>query len=274
MRLVLGLGAAALLVYLAVALALYLGQRRMLFPASSFRSSAAEAGLAGFSDLTLRTADGETLVAWWKPPEPGRALVLFFHGNGGTLWNRRERARLLTADGRGLLVVSYRGYSGSTGSPSEAGLHRDAEAAYRYLRTYEPRRIVLYGESLGSGVAVRLAAGQPVGGVILDAPYTSIADVAGPLFPFLPVSLLLRDPFASVEVIGRVRSPLLVLHGEADGLIPIALGERLFAAANEPKRFVRLPGVSHDRVLEEGGLAPVRAFLANVEAAILAAPAR
>lgn len=266
MRLALILVSGAIVAYLAVGLALYAGQRRMLFPASAFRATAAEAGLDRFRDLVLETSDGERLVAWWVPPEPGRALVLFFHGNGSTLWNRRDRARLLSRDGRGLLIVSYRGYSGSSGSPSEEGLQLDAEAAYRFLGSYESRRIVLYGESLGTGVAIRLATAKPVGGVILDAPYTAIDDVAAPMFPFLPVKWLLRDRFPSIERISDLRAPLLVLHGERDGLIPIALAERLYAAANEPKRFVRLPGVVHHRVLEEGGLAPVRAFLDEVEA--------
>lgn len=245
---------------------LYAFQGRILFPANRDRTTAREAGLEGMEDLVLPTDDGERLVAWWKPPAPGRALTLYFHGNGGSLWNRRDRARLLTEDGRGLLMVSYRGYSGSTGRPSEEGLRRDAEAAYRFLASYEPGRIVLYGESLGTGVAVRLAATHPVGGVILDAPFTAIADVAKPLLWFVPVGLLLKDQFRSIDRIAEIGAPLLILHGERDGLIPIALGEVLAAAAREPKAFVRLPGVDHVGVLEEGGLPHVRAFLDRVEA--------
>ncbi len=271
MRLLLGLTAIALGLYLAVTAILYWQQRRFLFPASGERTSAAAAGLPDMQDVTIGTADGERLVAWWKPPEPGRALILYFHGNGGSLWNRRSRARILTAGGRGLLMVSYRGYSGSSGSPSEAGLRLDAEAAYRFLSSYEPKQIVLYGESLGTAVAIRLAAEHPVGGVLLDAPFTAIADVAGPLFSMFPVGLLLRDPFRSIDRIGDIRAPLLVMHGERDGIIPIALADLLFAAAHEPKRFVRLPDVDHVSVLETGGLAPVEAFLADIENRLAAA---
>ena len=228
--------------------------------------------------MTIATADGERIVAWWKPPEPGRATLLYFHGNGGSLLNRRDRARLLTADGRGLLLVSYRGYSGSTGSPTEEGLREDARAAYAWLaERVPPRRIVLYGESLGSAVAVHLAAERPVGGVILDAPFTSATDVARLHYWYAPVDLLLLDRHRSVEAIGGVKAPLLVLHGDRDGIVPIGLGERLFAAAPEPKRFVRLPGVDHVSTLERGGLEPVRAFLAAVEASsvtVRTAPAR
>lgn len=256
------------LAYLAILTLVYAQQRRMLFPASPLRVSAAEAGLAGVQDVVIATPDGEQLVGWWKPPEPGRALLLYFHGNGGSLMNRRDRVRMLTQDGRGILIVSYRGYSGSTGSPSEDGLSEDARAARDWLSTYQPGRIVLYGESLGSGVAVRLATERQVGGMILDAPYTSTADVAKGLFWYLPVALLMRDQFRSIDRIGDVRIPLLVMHGDQDSVIPIALSEHLFGAANEPKRYLRLAGVGHETILERGGIEAVRRFLAEVEAGL------
>ncbi len=215
--------------------------------------------------MTLTTEDGETIVGWYKPAAPGRATLLYFHGNGGSLLNRRDRAKLLTEGGRGLLIVSYRGYSGSTGTPSEAGLRIDARTAYAWLAARAPaERLVLYGESLGSGVAVRLATEKAVAGLILDAPFTSAADVAGHHYWYLPVWLL-RDQYRSIDRIHELKVPLLVIHGDRDGVIPIALGERLFAAAPEPKRFVTLPGVDHVSVLEAGGLGPVRAFLDAVE---------
>ena len=220
MRIALGLAIVLLLAYLAILALLYSQQRRFLFVTSQVRTSAAEAGLPDFQDVTIETSDGERLVALWKPPEPGRALILYFHGNGGSLWNRRERARLLVQDGRGLLLVSYRGYSGSTGSPSEAGLRLDAEAAYRWLGSYAPDRIVLYGESLGTGVAIRLATERPVAGLILDAPHTSIPDVARSVFWYVPLGLLMRDQFRSIDRIARIHVPLLVMHGERDGVIP------------------------------------------------------
>jgi fermentation-respiration switch protein FrsA (DUF1100 family) len=258
--------AVAAVLYIGFVALLYAMQRTFLYPASPDRTTAAQAGLAGFQDLTLTTADGERLVAWWKAPEAGRAVLVYFHGNGGSLWNRRERARLLSADGRGLLMVSYRGYSGSTGTPTETGLREDARAAYMWTaERAEAQRIVLYGESLGSGVAVRLASERPVVGVILDAPYTSTAAIAKLTYWFVPVDLLMRDQFRSIDLIGDIKAPLLILHGERDGLIPIRLGQKLFEAAHEPKRFVRLPGAGHVDVLEAGGLAPVRAFLSEIE---------
>jgi fermentation-respiration switch protein FrsA (DUF1100 family) len=161
-------------------------------------------------------------VAWWKPPEPGKALILYFHGNGGSLWNGRFRAQALTASGRGLLMISYRGYSGSTGSPTETGLHTDARIAYDWVRqSYEATPLVAYGESLGTGVAVRLASEQPLAGLILDAPYTSTADVASLTYWYVPVSWLMLDQFRSLDIIHKVKAPILILHGTDDRTIPL-----------------------------------------------------
>jgi fermentation-respiration switch protein FrsA (DUF1100 family) len=273
MRWLLRFGAVILVLYGAVLALLYTGQRALLFPRSTDKITAAQAGLQDFEDIVLTTPDGERLVAWWKPPMPGKALILYFHGNGGSLWNRRFRARSLTQSGRGLLLVSYRGYAGSTGSPSEEGLRIDAHAAYAWATlSYEPARIVLYGESLGTGVAVHLAAEREVGGLILDAPYTSTADVAQTIYWYVPVNWLMRDQFRSLDRIGAVRAPILVMHGERDGVIPIGFGERLFAAAPEPKQFLRIPGAGHSRNLESGGGEAVDAFLSSIEARL--APAR
>ncbi len=219
--------AATLLVLYACTLAvLFLNQRSLLYPASDLRTTAAEAGVVGFQDLVLTTPDGERLVAWWKPPQPGRALILYFHGNGGSLWNLRFRAQALTASGRGLLMVSYRGYAGSTGTPSETGLHIDARAAYDWVvQSYEASRLVAYGESLGTGVAVRLASKQLLAGLILDAPYTSTADVASLTYWYVPVSWLMLDRFRSLDIIQSVKAPILILHGTDDRTIPFAFGE-------------------------------------------------
>ncbi|HZB38552.1 MAG TPA: alpha/beta hydrolase [Beijerinckiaceae bacterium] len=265
MRVLFSLVLVALALYAGIVALFYLGQGALLYPAGREKVGARAAGLFDFEDVALSTEDGETIVAWYKPAEPGRATLLYFHGNGGSLLNRRDRAKLLTEAGRGLLLVSYRGYSGSTGKPGEAGLRTDARTAYEWLRARVPAdSIVLYGESLGSGVAVGLATERPVDGLILDAPFTSTADVAGHHYWYLPVWLL-RDQYRSIDRIHELRCPLLVIHGDRDGVIPIALGERLFAAAPEPKRFVTLPGVDHVSVLERGGLEPVRAFLESIE---------
>lgn len=264
-RVLIALGLVAVLAYAGIVGLIYAVQRSLLFPADRARATPTEAGLPDFEEVALVTADGERLPAWYRPPAPGRAVLLYFHGNGGSLRRLAPRARLLAGDGTGLLLATYRGYSGATGAPSEEGLHRDAEAAHAWLARAVPAgRIVLYGESLGSGVAVRLASERPVGGLVLDAPFTSIADVARTLYWFLPVDRLLRDRFDSSSRIAGVKAPLLVLHGDADRVVPFALGERLFADAPGPKRFVRIAGGGHGGNLE-GGLAEVRRFLRGVE---------
>jgi uncharacterized protein len=265
--LILRAAAVAILVYALLVLALFLAQRSLQYPVQTRQATAAEAGLTDFRDIALVTPDGERLIGWWKPPQPGRTLVLYFHGNASSLWGLRERMRALGATGRGVLVVAYRGYSGSTGSPTEEGLRHDARTAYEWARNgYEPSRIVLYGESLGSAVAVRLATERPVGGVILDGAFTSAAAVARLAYWYVPVSWLMRDQFHSVDVIAGLKAPLLALHGDADATIPLRFGEELFAAAPAPKQFVRLPGAGHGAVLENGGAAAVESFLAAVEA--------
>jgi len=259
--------AVALVMIYGVALAgLFVMQRSLLYPASDRRATVAEAGLEGFQDIVLPTPDGERLVAWWKPPQPGKAITLYFHGNGGSLWNRRFRAQALTASGRGLLMVSYRGYSGSTGSPTEEGLHTDARTAYHWVsQSYQASRLVAFGESLGTGVAVRLAAEQPVAGLVLDAPYTSTADVASLIYWYVPVSQLMLDQFRSIDLIGQVKAPIPIMHGTADRVVPFSLGEQLYKAAPEPKRFVRLDGEGHSRNLEQGGMAALNEFIAALE---------
>jgi uncharacterized protein len=196
------------------------------------------------------------------PAKPGHAVVLYFHGNGDFLAGLAGRFRDITADGTGLVALSYRGYAGSSGRPSEQGLLSDAAAAYAFAAArYSADQIVVWGFSLGSGVAVALAADQPIGKLILEAPYTSIVDVAAAAFPFLPVRWLIRDQFRSDQRISRVTAPLLIMHGARDATIPIDLGDRLFALAREPKQFVRFPQGAHNDLGSYGAIETARHFI-------------
>ncbi len=253
--------------YGGVLAALYLMQRAIMYPApQTGRTAPAPAGFPQAQEHILDTADGEKVIAWHVPPRPGRPVVLFFHGNGEVLAWRVPRFREVVADGTGLVALSFRGYAGSTGSPSEAGLIADGEAVYRFAAArYPPARIVPWGFSLGSGVAVAVAAGHPVGGLILEAPFTSTVDVAAAAFPFLPVRWLLRDRYHSDRRIGSVRAPVLVMHGAKDRVISIGFGEKIYALANEPKRMVRFADTDHVHGDDTGILAAVRAFLADTQ---------
>jgi hypothetical protein len=234
-------------VYGAVAVAAFIAQRRLMYFPDVARVAPASFALAGVEERVLRTPDGENIVAWYGPAAPGRPTLLYFHGNAGNLASRSERVRKYLARGLGVFIMSYRGYSGSTGHPSERANVADAKIAYDALigEGVAPEDIVLYGESLGSGVAVQVAAEKPAGGIILDAPYTSIVDVAAGAYPFFPVRPFLLDRYETLKHLPAVSAPLLVIHGEEDGVIPVDMGRAVYTAANAPKQIVTFPGANH-----------------------------
>lgn len=233
--------------YIGLVALLYVTQRTLQYFPDRSRVTPSAAGLPEAEEVVLDTADGERVIVWHVPPRGDKPIFLYFHGNGASLRWRVDRFRALIADGSGLVALSYRGYGGSSGRPTELGLVNDALAAYAFARArYQPARIVVWGESLGSGVAVALAAEHPVGHVVLEAPFTSAADVGAGHYWFVPVRLLMKDQFRSDLRIGKVTAPVLVLHGDRDYVVPIALGERLYDLINAPKRFVRFPGAGHE----------------------------
>ncbi|PIT06378.1 alpha/beta hydrolase [Bradyrhizobium nitroreducens] len=250
-------------VYCAGLVVLYVRQREMLFPIPPVGRTAPDAaGLAEAGEHVLTSSDGEKVIVWHVPARPGRPVILYFPGNGDSLAGGVSRFKAMTADGTGLVALSYRGYAGSSGSPSEQGLLRDAAAAYAFTTArYAAERIVAWGFSLGTGVAVAVASEHRVGRLILEAPYTSTADIAASSFWFVPVRLLMRDPFRSDQRIARVTVPLLVMHGTDDLAIPIVFGERLFALAHDPKRFVRMAGGGHDDLDQYGAIETARDFI-------------
>ncbi|RDJ19750.1 alpha/beta hydrolase [Bosea caraganae] len=261
---------AALAAYLAVLGLLYVYQRDLMYPRNPARAAMPGSNnLPGVEEAELTTADGERLVTWVVPPREGKPVLLFFHGNAGNFGRavRMLRFRALTEDGTGLFAVNYRGYGGSTGTPTEAGLLLDARAAYAAASArFGAERLVGYGESLGTGVVLKLAAEQPLKAVILEGAYLSTASVAQLVYPFVPIALMMKDQFRSDEVIGRVHAPLLMLHGERDTVIPFAQGEALYALANPPKRFIRFPLGGHEDLPAHGSVPEIRRFLDDVAA--------
>ena len=244
----------AALVYVAIAGFMYLQQRSFqYFPAHKGTSPQA-LGLSGVTEQRASTPDGETIVLWYSPAQPGKPTVLFFHGNGGEIADRTERFAFLQSQGLGVMFLSYRGYGASTGEISERGLISDALTAYDALRAkgVAPEDIMLLGESLGTGVAVQLAAQRPVGAVALEAPYSATVDIAADIYWWLPVRVLMKDQFRSRDYIAQVKVPLLIQHGDADRVVPVAQGRALFEMANEPKQLVIVPGEGHDAVFDRG----------------------
>ncbi|MEX3016921.1 alpha/beta hydrolase [Gymnodinialimonas hymeniacidonis] len=238
----------AVAVYALVVAAMYFGQRRLMYFPSNDNPPPAAFGLADVSVELVETADGEALVMWYAEAAPDQPTLLFFHGNGGEMAHRWDRLAAYQEAGFGAAFLSYRGYGGSTGAPSETGLHMDADAAYGWLRDQgiAPEDIVIVGGSLGTGVAVQLAARAEAGALVLGAPYSATDDVAADVYPWLPVRLLMRDRFRSVDHIGVVEAPILIQHGTEDRVVPFASGQLLHRAAPDGARFVAIEGAGHE----------------------------
>jgi fermentation-respiration switch protein FrsA (DUF1100 family) len=252
-------------IYLAILVLLFLMQRSLLFVPNRQRPDLAETGLdSNVRSIEIPTADGLRLLAWYRPPpvNPG-AVLLYLHGNAGHIGDRAARVLPYLDAGFGALLLEYRGYGGNSGQPSEAGFYRDARAALDFLaeQGVTAKRVVLYGESLGTGVAVQMAVERECGALVLEAPYTSVAAVAQSRYWMFPVRYLVLDRFDSLSKIARVRCPVFAMHGERDRIIPIRYGRELFQAASEPKEAKWFSEGNHTNFNEYGGPAAVLEFL-------------
>ncbi len=225
-------------------------------------------------DLELTTAQGTRIHAWWCPVEGASGALLYCHGNAGNLSQRASSITgLQKVLNESILIFDYPGYGKSSGRPSEAGCYAAADAAYDWLvekQKVPPEKVLIYGNSLGGGVAVDLASRKPHRALILLKTFTAMPDVGQRLYPWLPVRWLMRNRFDSVAKISRCRQPVFVAHGRPDGLVPFRLGEQLFAAANEPKFFFPMDGVDHNDPVPPELFAALQDFLAKAEAGSLA----
>jgi len=250
--------------YFAICATVYFAQRSLMYFPEMRQTAPAAAGLPEAAVVALTAADGAASFAWHVAPRDEKPVILYFHGNGGALRHRAARFRRLIDAGIGLVASEYRGYGGNPGKPTEAGLIADAEAAYGFAVAHYPtQQIVLWGESLGSGVAVALAADKPVGRIILEAPFSSAEAVGAAHYWFLPVRLLMKDQFRSDVRIGKVTAPLLILHGVHDQVVPYWMAERLFDLANQPKHLARFLDGGHEDLDQNGALDAVARFLAG-----------
>jgi hypothetical protein len=264
LRVLMVVAAVLICLYLGIAAILYVAQRSMMYFPETVHTTPAQAGLPEAQEVSLTAADGVRIIAWYAAPRDDKPVILYFHGNGGALRYRVDRFRKIIGDGIGLVAIEYRGYGGSNESPSETGLIADGEAAYAFAAArYQAQQLVLWGESLGSGVAVALAAEKPVGRVILEAPFTSAAAVAATRYWYLPVRLLMKDQYRSDERIGKVTASVLILHGMHDHVVPFAMGERMFELTKAPKHIVRFIDGDHEDLDANGALHAVGRFLAG-----------
>jgi len=263
----LALGGAALI--MALGAGIWAFQDHLIyFPDSAPPPSPATLGLTRVEERRLATQDGLEILGWrLHADSPGAPVVLYLHGNGGSLLHRTARVQRFQQQGWGALFVQWRGYGGNPGRPDEAGLAQDALAGLLALRAegISPSGIVLWGESLGTGLAIRLAADRPgeFGALVLESPYTSLLDLARLHYPILPAGLLLRDHFDSAAHIGAVRAPMLMLVGGADTLIPPSMSRELANRATAPLEIWEAPGVGHNEIGAAGGVAAAAEFLAR-----------
>lgn len=245
----------AVLVYVGFGAVLLVFQSRFLYrPSRELESTPEQLGLA-HEDVWFRAADGVKLFGWFVPAAKPRAVVLFFHGNGGNISHRLWAVQMLHKLNLSTFIFDYRGYGQSEGKPGEEGIRLDAEAARRWLvneRGVPPGEIVLFGRSLGGAVAARLAADHTPAALMVESTFTSFPDLAADQCPWYPARLMARFDYNTLDCIARLTCPVLVAHSRGDDLIPFHHGRRLFEAAAEPKEFLRLEGGHNDTFEPEG----------------------
>jgi fermentation-respiration switch protein FrsA (DUF1100 family) len=244
-------------VAVAVLVFFWLAQRGMMYFPSGRVGAPSDVGLLRAETVTFQTSDGLTLNGWFVPAGgTDKITIVVFNGNAGNRSYRADLAIRLAAEGFSVLLFDYRGFGGNDGSPTEEGLAIDARAARAYVLSrpgIDASRIVYFGESLGSGVAVRLAEAHPPLALVLRSPFTSFVDVGRVHYSFLPVRWLLRDRYSSIDRITRIKSPLLIIAGSRDAIVPASQSRQLFEAALEPKELVMIEGADHnDEVLFAG----------------------
>lgn len=253
-------------VYLVICVAAWLGNRTFMYFPDPTRVPPAAAGLGGVREVELVAGDGTKLIGWYAPAKADRPTILYFHGNAANAANRASKIQPMLDDGFGVFYLNNRGYGGSGGSPTEADNVADAVSAYDYVAGLRvpAEKIVAYGESLGSGQAVRLAAQRPVAGVVLEAPLTSTVEVGRSVYFWLPLSLLIADKYNVERHVRDVAAPLLILHGARDEVIPVEMGRRIHEAANDPKRIEVFPKGYHNDLFDNGAWEKMREFLLSL----------
>ena len=228
-----------LVVYLIIIISLYFFQRNLLYHPTENNYSGDSLDVS-IKKIKIKTQDEIELLSWYHKKNLGNyKTILFLHGNAGSLENRIHKINHFKNMDVNFLIIAWRGFSGNMGQPTEKGLYEDAKSAVRWLNSEGviEENIVIYGESLGTGVAVELAQNRNFAGIILESPFTSMVDVAKSKYPFFPIRLLLKDKYESDKKIKNIKSPILIMHGEVDELVPFWMGKKMYNLANEPKYF-------------------------------------
>ena len=255
-------------VYLCAGALLTLFQRRfMYFPSDERPVLEVHDPSGAFTAVSFTTEDGLTLASWYaRPGSDSRPVIVYFHGNAGHIGHRTGQVRPYLAAGFGVLLVGYRGYGGNPGKPHEQGMYKDARAALDWLQEQgiAAKWTVLYGESIGSGITVQIATEREGLALVLEAPFSSAADIAQAQYPIYPVRQLIFDRFDSASKIARVKMPVFVFHGERDEIIDVRFGRKLFDAAVAPKESLWLPDAMHNDLYEHGAAEAVIGFVEDL----------
>lgn len=253
-------------VYSLLCAGLYVFQRKLMYLPSKQIGTPDTYGITGMQEHMIESDDGTLIQLWYRPAESGMPTIYYLHGNAGHIGDRAGILSSLANKGLGIAAINYRGYGKSEGTPDELGIYQDARAGLRWLLAQEIplHDIAYYGESLGTGVAIKLASESSPKALFLQAPYTSVVNRAAEIYWYVPVRLLLKDHFDSLSRIGGVSTPLTVFHGELDGVIPVEHGKTLLEAANEPKKGIFFPQVEHNdfdsSIISQHVLERLRAF--------------
>lgn len=259
--------------WVAIIVIMYLGQRSMMYLPDHSEPHPHDHDLPQMESIRIAVEDTVEILAWWHAPaDHNHPVLVYFHGNAGHIGERDYKIREMVEAGYGVLLATYRYNAGAGGKGSEEALLADAREAIEFVKSHgiAEQRIVLYGESLGSGVAVAMAAERNVAGLILETPYSSIAEVAHSRYWFALAKWLIRDRYDSLARIGKVRAPILLFHGDADTTIPIRFGERLYDAAPEPKEAHFFPGGRHTDLYDHGAGELVMDFMDRCAARVRA----
>lgn len=242
-------------------MAFYFAQERLIFPAPNVAVDGYEDET--FKRVTIPTPDKEELFALHHPSENGEATLLIFHGNGDAAVFQKAKGTALAKQGFGVLLVEYRGYPGSSGKPTEKGLLIDGRAAYDFIIKEKEQPIGFYAHSLGTGIAVNLATERSVFSVVLESPFDSLMAVAQDRMPWLPVSLLLKHKFRSDLRIQNISAPILIIHGDQDGVVPIKHGKRLHDIASSKATFEEIKNAHHNDLASFGAIEKAISFFKN-----------
>ena len=256
-----------LVIYFIILTYIYLFQRNLLYHPSvnSYQSNKIN---FNYEEVFIQNSDGIKLKAWLHIKNlNNKKTILFFHGNAGELSNRNYKLNEFSKFDINFLIVSWRGFSGNQGNPTEEGLYDDAKSAFRWLelKGINQKDIILYGESLGTAVAIEIAQNKNLAGIILESPFTSMVELAQQYYPFLPVKYLLKDRYESINKIKNTNSPLLVLHGKLDNIVPFSMGLKLFEKANEPKFKYFIDNDDHMMRYDQKLLDELKKFITGID---------